>query len=168
VLSENMLAAIAKSTDVSWLAQCRDFNKLKGNDVVAQAADKRGRDLQLAAALKMNACDGTLEGRIMESLRVYREMLKHKHGRNQAAGYTERDIKKHGPTGALIATIRREKRTDGLTVLQSFGRLDCSYEQIAVDFASELPDDVVEQARKMLAELDGEADEHSPPYVTAS
>jgi hypothetical protein len=155
-LSENLLAAIAKSTDVPWLTQCRDFNKTEGQTAVAEAADRRIRDVQLAAALKMQDGDGTLEGRVLESLRVYREMLRHKHGRNQAAGYTERDIKKHGPVGALIATIRRGKRTDGLKVLQAFGRLNCSYEQIAVDFASELPDDVVALAKEMLAELDSE------------
>jgi hypothetical protein len=154
-MSDILLDAISKSADLPWLVQCREFNKSKGNTAVAEAADKRVRDLQLGAALRMREGDGTLEGRVLESLRVYREMLRHKHGRNQAAGYTERDIKKHGPTGALIATIRRGKKTDGLKVLESFGRLDCSYEQIAVDFASQLPEDVVEKARKMLAELDG-------------
>jgi hypothetical protein len=155
-MSENLLAAIARSTDVPWLTQCRDFNKAKGNTDVAEAVDKRIRDVKLGAALQMGEGDGTLDGRVLESLRVYREMLKHKHGKNQAAGYTERDIKTHGPTGALIATIRRGKKTDGLKALASFGRLDCSYEQIAVDFAVELPDDVVAKAKLMLAELGSE------------
>jgi hypothetical protein len=95
-----------------------------------------------------------LEGRIIESLRVYRELLKHKHGRNQSAGYTERDIKNLGPKGALIKTIRWGKKTDGLKNLQHQRRLDCSYEQIAVDFADELPEDVVDQVRRTLLELD--------------
>lgn len=38
--------------------------------------------------------------------------------------------------------------------LKDHGRLDCSYEQIAIDFADELPEDVVNQARKALLELE--------------
>ena len=99
----------------------------------------------------------TLEARVFESLRVYREILKHKHGRNQAAGYTEREIREKGPRGALIATIRRGKKTDGLRQLAEFDRLDCSYEQIAVDFSHDLPLDVVERARLTLHELAAES-----------
>lgn len=110
--------------------------------------------MELAKALKVVRGTNTLEGRITESLRVYRELLKHKHGRNQAAGYTERDIKNLGLKGALIKTIRSGKKTDGLRNLQHQRRLDCSYEQIAIDFADELPEDVVDQARKTLLELD--------------
>ena len=37
-----------------------------------------------------------------------------------------------GPREALIRTIRRGKKTDGLKLLAEHDRLDCSYEQIAV------------------------------------
>ena len=87
-----------------------------------------------------------------ESLRVYRELLKHKHGRNQAAGYTEREIRQYGPRDALIRTIRRGKKTDGLKLLAANDRLDCAYEQIAIDHADEMPEDVVERARQTLTE----------------
>jgi len=88
---------------------------------------------------------------------VYRELLKYKHGRNQAAGYTEREIRKYGPREALIRTIRRGKQTDGLKLLAQHGRLDCAYEQIAIDHAHELPEDVVARARQTLAQIETQA-----------
>jgi hypothetical protein len=59
------------------------------------------------------------------------------------------------PSGreALIRTIRRGKKTDGLKLLAEHDRLDCAYEQIAIDHADEIPEDVVERARQTLAEL---------------
>jgi hypothetical protein len=39
-------------------------------------------------------------------------------------------------------------------VLSEHGRLDCAYEQIAIDYAHEMPPDVVEQARRTLADLE--------------
>jgi hypothetical protein len=152
--SGGVLGAIARSSDTGWLKQCADHNAKLGNIEIAEAAKQRVRDVELAKALKVVQGTDTLEGRVMESLRVYRELLKHKHGRNQTAGYTERDIKNLGPKGALIKTIRSGKKTDGLKNLKDEGRLDCSYEQIAIDFADELPEDVVDQARKTLLELD--------------
>ena len=43
----------------------------------------------------------------------------------------------------MIRTIRRGKKTEGLITLLNNGRLDCSYEQIAIDFFHEMPEDVV-------------------------
>jgi len=64
-------------------------------------------NLDLRDALKVKSEAHSVEDRVLESLRVYRQVLKHKHGRNQAAGYTEREIKKYGPREAMIRTIRR-------------------------------------------------------------
>ncbi|HME23068.1 MAG TPA: hypothetical protein VKI44_17340 [Acetobacteraceae bacterium] len=152
--NSGVLGAIARSSDIEWLKKCSEHNTKLGNLEIVEAAKQRIRDVDLAQALKVVQGANTLEGRIMESLRVYREVLKHKHGRNQAAGYTERDIRNLGPRCALIKTIRTGKKTDGLKNLREWGRLDCSYEQIAIDFADELPKDVVDQARKTLAALD--------------
>jgi hypothetical protein len=149
----SLLEAIAKSSDRVWLTRCRDHNASLGKKDVVERVDQRLRDLDLQNALEIRSEAQTLEARIYESLRVYREILKHKHGRNQAAGYTEREIKQKTPRGALIDTIRRGKKTDGLKQLAEFDRLDCSYEQIAIDFAHELPGDVVERARLTLGEL---------------
>jgi hypothetical protein len=151
---DGVLRAIAQSSDTGWLRQCAAHNVQLGSIEIAESARQRLREVELAMALKRVQGQNTLDGRIMESLRIYRELLKHKHGRNQAAGYTERDIKNFGPKGALIKTIRSGKKTDGLRNLKDHGRLDCSYEQIAIDFADELPEDVVNQARKALLELE--------------
>lgn len=151
-MSDNLLIAIAHSTDRAWLRQCRDHNSRLGKRDVAQAAESRLRDLDLHHALKVRPDAHTVEERVFESVRVYRELLRRKHGRNQAAGYTEREIKQYGPREALIRTIRRGKKTDGLKLLAEHDRLDCAYEQIAIDYAHEFPGDVVERARRILAE----------------
>ena len=95
----------------------------------------------------------SVEERVLEAVRVYRELLKHKHGKNQAAGYTEREIRQYGPREALIRTIRRGKKTEGLKALAGHNRLDCSYEQIALDHAHEMPEDVIAMAKQTLEEF---------------
>jgi len=120
---------------------------------VVEAVKRRLRDLDLHDALRVRPEAHSVEERVLESVRVYRELLKHKHGRNQAAGYTEREIRQYGPREALIRTIRRGKKTDGLKSLAEHERLDCSYEQIAIDHAHEMPEDVVAQAQQTLAEF---------------
>lgn len=150
---DKLLNAIANSSDRKWLLQCREHNKGLGRADVVKAIDKRSRDLDLYTALRARGPSETLEERVFESVRVYRQLLKHKHGRNQVAGYTEREIRQYGPREALMRTIRRGKKTDGLMTLAEHDRLDCAYEMIAVDFASELPEDVVEQATRTLSEF---------------
>jgi hypothetical protein len=118
-----------------------------------QGHEAAASDLDLYDALRVRPDSHSVEERVIESVRVYRELLKHKHGRNQAAGYTEREIKQYGPREALIRTIRRGKKTDGLKLLAKHGRLDCAYEQIAIDHMHEMPEDVIERARQMLAEF---------------
>jgi hypothetical protein len=101
---DNLLKAIAHSPDRAWLKQCRDHNaKLGGRN---EATEQRLRYLDLLDALKMRLGAHTLEERILESVQVYRALLKRKHGRDQAAAYIEREIKQHGPREALIRTIR--------------------------------------------------------------
>ena len=120
---------------------------------MVRAVEERLRDLNLYNALAVKSEARGVEARVFESVRVYRELLKHKHGRNQAAGYTEREIREYGPREALIRTIRRGKKTDGLKTLAKHDRLDCAYEQIAIEYAHELPEDVVERARQTLTEF---------------
>jgi hypothetical protein len=152
-MNNNLLNAIARSSDRAWLEQCRDHNAKLGKQSVVEAAKQRLRDLDLHDALSVRPNAHSVEDRVIESVRVYRELLKHKHGRNQAAGYTEREIRQYGPREALIRTIRRGKKTDGLRLLAAHARLDCAYEQIAIDYAQEMPEDVVERARQTLAEF---------------
>jgi hypothetical protein len=89
-MSDNLLTAIACSTDREWLQRCRDHNVGLGRKNVVEAIERRLRDLNLRDALKVRPEAHSVEDRVIESVRVYRELLKHKHGRNQAAGYTER------------------------------------------------------------------------------
>jgi hypothetical protein len=152
-MSDSLLTAVTQSSDRSWLEQCRNHNAKLGRKEVVAAADQRLRYLDLQDALRLRPEAHSVEERVLESVRVYRALLKHKHGRNQAAGYTEREIRDYGPRGALIRTIRRGKKTEGLKTLAENGRLDCAYEQIAIDFATEMPEDVVDRARQTLAEI---------------
>jgi hypothetical protein len=152
-MNDDLIAAVQKSTDRNWLIGCRDYNRSLGNREVVAAVEQRLRDLDLRAALRIRPQARTVEDRVGESVRVYRELLRHKHGRNQAAGYTERAIRDHGPKGALIRTVRSGKKTAGLKLLATHNRLDCAYEQIAIDHADEMPEDVVEIARRTLADL---------------
>jgi hypothetical protein len=153
-MTDSLLSAIMRSVDQAWLMQCRKYNASIGKSDVVAAADRRLRDLDLRDTLRMRPEAHTVEARVLESVRVYRALLKHKHGRNQAAGYTEREIKQYGPREALIRTIRRGKKTDGLRLLAEHDRLDCAYEQIALDYAQEMPDDIVEQALQTLREFE--------------
>ncbi len=150
---ENLLSAIAHSWDRAWLEQCRDHNRKLERREVVEAAQQRLRYLELQDALRVKPNANTIEQRVIETVRIYRALLKHKHGRNQAAGYTEREIRKYGPREALIRTIRRGKKTEGLWTLAEHDRLDCAYEQIAIDFATEMPEDVVNRAKQILAEV---------------
>ena len=152
-MDPNLFSAITTSVDRIWLKRCRDHNANLGNEDVVAAVGTRLRDLDLRDALKVKSEAHSVEDRVLESLRVYRQVLKHKHGRNQAAGYTEREIKKYGPREAMIRTIRRGNKTEGLKLLAEHGRLDCAYEQIAIDHAHELPADVVERAQQTLTEF---------------
>jgi hypothetical protein len=152
-MSDNLLTAIARSSDRAWLQRCRDHNADLGRQNIVKAAERRIRDLDLHDALRLRPQANSVEERVLESVRVYRELLKHKHGRGQAAGYTEREIRNHGPREALIRTIRRGKKTEGLKLLAEHDRLDCAYEQIAIDYAHEMPEDVIERARQTLKEF---------------
>lgn len=152
-MTKSLKDAIAKSSDRKWMNSCRAHNLKLGNKEVVAAVDQRLRDLNLNEALRRRTDVNTIEERVAESVRVYRELLRHKHGRRQAAGCTEREIRDYGEREALIRTIRRGKKTDGLKLLAQHDRLDCAYEQIALDHADELPEDVVKQARQTLADF---------------
>lgn len=152
-MSDALLRTVERSTDQKWLEGCRDHNVRLGRHDIVAAVSHRLRYLALQDALMLKASANTVEDRVLESLRVYRELLKFKHGRNQAAGYTERELKQYGARETLIRTIRRAKKTDGLKLLAQHDRLDCAYEQIAIDYQNELPADVVEIARRTLADF---------------
>jgi hypothetical protein len=61
-----------------------------------EAAERRLRDLDLHDASRVRPEAHSVEERVFESVRVYFELLKHKHGGRQAAGYIEREIRQYG------------------------------------------------------------------------
>ena len=153
-MSETLITEIAKSHDQSWLERCRDHNIRLGRKQVVDAVKARLRDLELEGALRLRPDESeTIEHRVFEAVRVYRALLRHKHGYNQSASYTERAIKRYGAKEAVIRTVRKGKVTEGLRLLKKYGRLDCAYEQIVLDFPTEFPEDVVEKATTLLAEV---------------
>src|SRR5260370_16347180 len=88
VMSDHLLEVIAGSSDRAWLEKCRDHNaKLEKKNVV-EAVSRRLRDLDLQDALRVKPDAHSVEERVLEGVRVYRELLKHKHARDQAAEYT--------------------------------------------------------------------------------
>jgi hypothetical protein len=151
-MTDSLVATIEHSSERAWLRRCGEHNASLGKKIVADAVARRLRDLDFRDALRARPEAHSVEERVHESLRVYRELLKHTHGRIQSAGYAEREIRKYGPCGAVIRTIRRGKKTDGLKLLAANDRLDCAYEQIAIDHAAEMPEDVVVRARQTLTE----------------
>jgi hypothetical protein len=151
--TNSTLAAIETSQDRQWLQQYRDSNARLGHDEIVAACEKRLRGLDLREVVRIEHEAHTIDERVMETMRVYRALLMHEHGHSVAAGYSERDVQNYGPREALIRTIRRRTQTDAMALLSGHNRLDCTYEQIAIDHASELPEDVVGIARQTLAAL---------------
>ena len=110
-MTDMLLSAIAQSKDRTWLTRCGDYNLREGRNDVATAVDQRLRQLEFDASIKARVDAKTVEDRVKELLRVYRALLKLKHGRNQAAGYssarfasTDTARRSSGPSGAASAT----------------------------------------------------------------
>jgi hypothetical protein len=97
------------------------------------------------AALAVRMDDRTLIGRVWESVRVYEELLRYKHGRRQPAGRTRVTLKRYGEKEAVRRTVATGKASAGLELLAEHNRLDCAYEQIVLDFPDEF--DAVTRAR---------------------
>jgi hypothetical protein len=154
-MSEPILLAIARSRDSGWLKQALDFNKQKGNKAVVDAASARLRDLAFEAALRRQSAATDLASRVEEALRVYEALLSHRAGAPRRAGYTRRARTARGPIGMVAHIVMSGRATEGLGVLAEYERLDCSFEQIAIDCADELPsesrEEIVAKAKKMLA-----------------
>ncbi len=148
-----LLSRIAKSGDREWLKVCSIHNEGLGFGEVVEAVKQRLRDLDLQDAMCTRPTAGSLEARVMEALRIYEAVPLHKHGQRRLAGYTRKSLKNHGARESLIKIIRRGKETAGLQRLKQYDRVDCAYEQIALDFADGLPPDVVKKARIALGSL---------------
>ena len=70
------------------------------------------------------------EGRVQEALRVVEALYSIKNGEPTRAGRTRQSLARHGTGRRIIA----KRDSPGLRVLAENGRLDCAFEQIALDF----------------------------------
>ena len=79
VVEDTLRIAIANSSDTAWLNRCRDHNASLSRKEIVALVEQRLRDLDLQKALRVRPEAHTLDARVYEGLRVYREILKHKH-----------------------------------------------------------------------------------------
>jgi hypothetical protein len=75
-MSDSLVATIERSSERAWLRRCGEHNANLGKKIVADAVARRLRDLDFHDALKARPEAHSVEERVRESLRVYRELLK--------------------------------------------------------------------------------------------
>lgn len=153
------LTFIAGCTDKKKLRQLRTNVAAHGYPELIAAVDDRIGDLNrgaLSSALGVRMDNGTLIGRVWESVRIYEELLQHKHGRQQRASRTRAAIARHGEMEAVRRTVATGKASTGLALLNAHNRLDCSYEQIVLDFPNEFDASTRAKAQAILERLHSE------------
>jgi hypothetical protein len=151
------LASIAGSTDRGWLAQFRTKMVAdEANDIV-KAIDRRLDELDEVAfrdAISVALRGSTIEERVDEAVAIYEAFLKYKHkGKAVQASRTKSMIKRHGYKKALIRTVVNSDKSSGLELLAKYGRVDCAYEQIMIDFASQFKPEEIAKAIQNLERL---------------
>ena len=114
-MTDSLVATIERSSERAWLTRCSEYNANLGKKIVVDAVARRLRDLDLHDALRARPEAHSVEERVGESLRVYRELLKHKHGRNQAAGVNTRP--KVTPLSRPIVTPLRSSESSSTTLV---------------------------------------------------
>jgi hypothetical protein len=98
--------------------------------------------------------DLTIAERVQEAVRVYEEFLAYKHGGKRiSAARTRTMIKRWGEKEAVRRTVTNLKMSIGLDLLSKYGRLDCAYEQIILDFPDQFDATVSAKAQENLARL---------------
>jgi hypothetical protein len=128
-----------------------------GETVIVKAVDDRLHQLgeqALRSAIGRPLADLTFAERVEEAVRVYEQFLAHKHdGKRVPASRTRSMIKRWGPKEAVRRTVVNMTMSAGLELLNRYGRLDCAYEQIILDFPGEFDAMVIAKARQNLAGL---------------
>jgi hypothetical protein len=124
---------------------------------IVSAIDKRLSQLgesSLRTAIGKPLDNLTLVERVHEAVRVYEQFLTHKHrGKRVRASRTKKMIKDWGEKDAVRRTVTNMSMSSGLELLAKYGRLDCAYEQIILDFPDEFGPAVVAKARENLSRL---------------
>lgn len=151
------IASIMKSNDKSWLRGFRERMVAAGAPDIVAAIDKRFDQLgevALRGAIGRPLADLTLTERVHEAVRVYEEFLAYKHGGKRiAAARTRSMIERWGEKEAVRRTVTNLNMSTGLELLAKYGRLDCAYEQIILDFPDEFDVILIAKARSNLARL---------------
>jgi hypothetical protein len=148
---------IMKSNDIRYLREFRERILGANSPEVIAAIDNRLRELGesgLRSAIGKPRDDLSLAERVHESVRVYEQFLAHKHlGRRVAASRTRTMIKRWGEEEAVRRTVRNMTKSHGLDLLAKYGRMDCAYEQIILDFPDAFGSALVAKARENMNRL---------------
>lgn len=151
------IASVMRSADKEWLRTFRARMIEASAPEIVAAIDERLRQLgeiALRGRIGRPLTDMTLVERVREAVRVYEEFLAVKHeGKRIRASRTNKMIKDWGEKEAVRRTVTNLKMSNGLELLARYGRLDCAYEQIILDFPDEFDAALIAKARENLARL---------------
>jgi hypothetical protein len=152
-----VIANIMRSDDEPWLRTFRArMIEAEAPDIVAALDERLAQLAERALRIRIGKPlgDMSLVERVREAARVYEEFLAHKHGGKRVrAGRTNAMIKRWGEKEAVRRTVANLDMSNGLELLAKYGRLDCAYEQIILDFPDEFDEQLIAKARANLARL---------------
>jgi hypothetical protein len=155
-------AAIADTQDVVWLRHFgegleraakgmedsdREIKNLR--DMIAARCAELAKDA-LRAKIKSPIAGATFIDRFNYALAVYEDCLSLAKGKRTSAGRTRQMIKKLGEAETVRHIVASMTTSSGLATLVEFGRLDCSFEQLVIDFPSEFDAALSAKAEKNL------------------
>ena len=154
---EIAIPSIRRSRDSAWLRGFRaNLASVDAPEVIA-AIDERLEELgetALRAAIGRPLANLSLIERVQEAVRVYETFLAFKHGGKRiAASRTRSMIKRWGEKEAVRRTVTNLNMSTGLDLLAKYGRVDCAYEQIILDFPAEFDPVLIAKAKANLARL---------------
>jgi hypothetical protein len=152
------IASIMKSSDKDWLRGFRTRMVTAANvpELVAAIDERLGQlnEQELRGAIGRPLGDLTLVERVHEAVRVYEEFLAYKHGGKRIrASRTRTMISRWGEKEAVRRTVTNLTMSTGLELLAKYGRLDCAYERIILDFPNEFDAKLIAKALDNLARL---------------
>jgi hypothetical protein len=151
------IPSIERSHDQDWLAGFRRRISKEDEPKITAAIDKRLAELGekgLRYAIGVPLDNLTLQERVHEAVRVYEQFLAYKHGGKRiSASRTKTMIKRWGEKEAVRRTVANMTMSTGLELLAKYGRLDCAYEQIILDFPTEFDAELATKARTNLSRL---------------
>jgi hypothetical protein len=149
------IASAMRMTNRSELIEFRAKMGAAGATEVVAAIDRRLDELATEALRQtigpLPANLSVIE-RVHEAVRVLEALRKHNNGgRARPASRTRGMIKRLGEVGAVKRLVMTHKTSQGLEDLAVYGRLDCAFEQIILDFPDAFDDAAVAKALANLA-----------------